>query len=211
MKSRKIITFCNFLLLLNILLLCVFSQTGKIISETVHAKSLENAVTKGNPDSNLIVYLPPGYEKSNEKRYPVIYLLHGIGDTEETWLQAWTEKNDGFATIPDILDKGISDGKFGEMIVVMPDEKTNWFGSFYVNSTATGNWDDFTSKELVDLLTENIERWQSRKSRNCRTFDGRIRRDNFGDETSRYFQRGLWDESGIYGLGRRSDNRQSRF
>ena len=140
------------MLLLNILSLCVFSQTGKIISETVHGKSLEKTVTNENPDRNVSVYLPPGYEKSNEKRYPVIYLLHGIGDTNQTWLRAWSKKNDGYGTIPDIMDKGISDGKFGEMIVVMPDEKTNWFGSFYVNSTATGNWEDFTSKELVEFI-----------------------------------------------------------
>ena len=38
------------------------------------------------------------------------------------------------------------------MIVVMPDQKTNWFGSYYVNSSVTGNWDDFTSKELVNYI-----------------------------------------------------------
>jgi pimeloyl-ACP methyl ester carboxylesterase len=34
----------------------------------------------------------------------------------------------------------------------MPDEKTNWGGSFYSNSSATGNWEDFTVKELVSYI-----------------------------------------------------------
>jgi S-formylglutathione hydrolase FrmB len=152
MKTNKLLIFFRFLLLLNFFSLCIFSQNGKIISETVHGKSLENTVTKENPDRRVSIYLPPGYEKSSTKRFPVVYLLHGIGDTDQTWVKAWSEKNDGYATILDLMDKGIAAGKFGEMIVVMPDEKTNWFGSFYVNSTATGNWEDFTSKELVDFI-----------------------------------------------------------
>jgi S-formylglutathione hydrolase FrmB len=50
------------------------------------------------------------------------------------------------------MDKGIANGRFGEFIVVMPDERTNWFGSFYVNSSVTGNWEDFTAKELVEFI-----------------------------------------------------------
>jgi pimeloyl-ACP methyl ester carboxylesterase len=34
----------------------------------------------------------------------------------------------------------------------MPNEKTNWFGSFYTNSSATGNWEDFTTNELVHFI-----------------------------------------------------------
>jgi len=50
------------------------------------------------------------------------------------------------------MDKGIAEGRLGEMIVVMPDEKTNWFGSFYVNSAVTGRWEDFTAAELVKYI-----------------------------------------------------------
>ena len=58
----------------------------------------------------LVVYTPPGY--SADKRYPVLYLLHGIGDRETTW---WQE---GRADI--ILDNLAADGKITPMIVVMP-------------------------------------------------------------------------------------------
>ncbi|MEW6236657.1 MAG: alpha/beta hydrolase-fold protein [Candidatus Omnitrophota bacterium] len=58
----------------------------------------------------MVIYLPPKYSKS--KKYPVLYLLHGIGDIEVDWSQK------GKANI--ILDNLIADKKIVPMIVVMP-------------------------------------------------------------------------------------------
>ncbi|QQS40511.1 MAG: esterase family protein [Acidobacteriota bacterium] len=143
--------FAALVLLLGLSVL-VQAQTGSIVNEVVRGKSLENTVTKENPDRNVAVYLPPSYAESSDRRYPVLYLLHGIGDTEKTWLRAWFPGNEGFDTIPSLMDSGIKEHAFGEYIVVMPDGRTNWFGSFYVNSSVTGNWDDFFSKELVAFI-----------------------------------------------------------
>jgi len=62
-------------------------------------------------DRKVVVYTPPGYEKSTD-RYPVLYLLHGAGSTETSW----TER--GKAHV--ILDNLIADGKLKPMVVVMP-------------------------------------------------------------------------------------------
>lgn len=56
------------------------------------------------------VYLPPGY--SAQQRYPVLYLLHGIGGNEHEWR--------GYVRAPTVLDNLIADGKALPMIVVMP-------------------------------------------------------------------------------------------
>jgi enterochelin esterase family protein len=56
-------------------------------------------------------YTPPGYE-NNSQKYPVLYLLHGNGQIESSWL--WT----GHANV--ILDNLIADGKAKPMIVVTP-------------------------------------------------------------------------------------------
>lgn len=50
------------------------------------------------------------------------------------------------------MSNGIAEGQFGEMIIVMPDQLTKWFGSFYSNSTVTGNWEDFTTTERVKYI-----------------------------------------------------------
>jgi enterochelin esterase-like enzyme len=56
------------------------------------------------------VYTPPGYSK--DKKYPVLYLLHGIGGDETEWQR--------FAKTDVLLDNLIADGKAVPMIIVMP-------------------------------------------------------------------------------------------
>ena len=55
------------------------------------------------------IYLPPGYDPEDEKRYPVIYNLHGAGDNELH----------GFDDVH-VLDAGIRAGRWPAMIVVLP-------------------------------------------------------------------------------------------
>ncbi|WP_457356510.1 alpha/beta hydrolase [Roseateles sp. P5_D6] len=57
-----------------------------------------------------VVYLPPGY--SAQQRYPVLYLLHGIGGNQHEW--------QGYVRANNVLDNLIADGKALPMIVVMP-------------------------------------------------------------------------------------------
>lgn len=64
-------------------------------------------VTRG-----LYVYTPPEYETAPEKQYPVLYLLHGSGDTEDAWTVV------GRANV--ILDNAIAARRAEPMIVVMP-------------------------------------------------------------------------------------------
>lgn len=71
----------------------------------------------------LLVYTPPGYSK--DKRYPVLYLLHGIGGTEREWA------DNGAPDV--ILDNLYADRKLVPMIVVMPN------GRARANDRAEGN------------------------------------------------------------------------
>lgn len=57
-----------------------------------------------------IIYTPPGFVKN--KKYPVLYLLHGIGGDEKEWLNGAAPQN--------ILDNLYADGKAEPMIIVMP-------------------------------------------------------------------------------------------
>jgi S-formylglutathione hydrolase len=129
------------------------SQEGRLVRESVRGVSLEKNMTKESPDRRVSVYLPPSYDKEPGKRYPVVYLLHGITDTDGTWVNSWgVPGTEGWATIPEVMNSGIAARRFGEMIIVMPNELTNWGGSFYTNSSATGNWEDFTVKDLVSHI-----------------------------------------------------------
>jgi enterochelin esterase family protein len=63
------------------------------------------------------VYTPPGYEANGGQKYPVFYLLHGAGDSDEAWTSVGRA---GF-----ILDNLIAGKKAKPMVVVMPAGHTN--------------------------------------------------------------------------------------
>ena len=60
----------------------------------------------------LVVYTPPGYERNPRLKYPVLYLLHGSGDTEMEWITV------GRANL--IADNLIAAGRARPLIIVMP-------------------------------------------------------------------------------------------
>lgn len=60
----------------------------------------------------LVIYTPPGYDKNKNEKYPVLYLIHGMTDTEETWFKV--------GRVNLILDNLIAQGKAKPMIIVMP-------------------------------------------------------------------------------------------
>jgi enterochelin esterase-like enzyme len=66
--------------------------------------------TVANDDREFFVYTPPGYEAKRAKPYPVLYLLHGLGDDAGRWM------NGGAANV--ILDNLIAQGKAVPMLVV---------------------------------------------------------------------------------------------
>ena len=68
--------------------------------------------TTCNIDRVMCVYTPAGYEPNGSERLPVLYLIHGMTDTYETWFKVGHVNN--------ILDNLIADGKAKRMIVVMP-------------------------------------------------------------------------------------------
>ncbi len=95
------------------------------------------------------VYTPPGY--SRDKKYPALYLLHGIGGDETEW--------ERFATPDVLLDNLIADGKAVPMIIVMPN------GRAQKNDRPEGNVfaaaPAFAAFEQ-DLLTDVIPTIESR-------------------------------------------------
>jgi enterochelin esterase family protein len=85
---------------------------GAVAEVFYHSSALDK-------DRRMHVYTPPGYETGGDK-YPVLYLLHGAGDSDDSWTSV------GRANF--ILDNLIAAGKAKPMIVVMPAGHTGPFG-----------------------------------------------------------------------------------
>jgi enterochelin esterase-like enzyme len=98
---------------------------------------------------SVYVYTPPDYDKSRAT-YPVLYLLHGSGGSEESWVQT------GMA--PVILDNLIADGRAKPMIVVMPFGHTEPSARLGSTPTFTGRDLAGFSKDLLDDVMPLVER-----------------------------------------------------
>jgi enterochelin esterase-like enzyme len=94
---------------------------------------------------NTLIYTPPGFSK--KEKYPVLYLLHGIGGDENEWL------NGGHPEV--ILDNLYAEGKLEPMIVVMPNGRAMKDDSPGENIFAPDKVAAFTTFEQ-DLLNDLI-------------------------------------------------------
>ena len=98
---------------------------------------------------SVSVYTPPGYEESKDS-YPVLYLLHGSGGDETSWVK------DGLANV--ILDNQIADGLAKPMIVVMPFGHTDPSPRAGVVPNYSGRDTSAFTRELIDEVMPAIER-----------------------------------------------------
>ncbi len=125
----------------------------------------ESAILRDNPLGDpyirdLIVYLPPGYEE-HDTRYPSVYCLSGFTGRGKMML------NDSAFTpnLAERMDRLIDAGNVRPMILVMPDCFTYYGGSQYINSTATGNYENYLTQEIVPFVDENFRTLSHRDSR----------------------------------------------
>lgn len=122
---------------------------GKVVVER-----FESAVLKGNPLGDphrraVLVYVPPGYEGSDQ-RYPVIFCLAGFTGT--SW--SFTNFNAFWPTLPRQFENLIESGASGPAILVMVDGMTKVGGNQYINSGAVGRYEDHIIDELVPFIDE---------------------------------------------------------
>ncbi len=97
-----------------------------------------------------LIYTPPSFSKS--KKYPVLYLLHGIGGDEKEWLTHGSPQ--------EILDNLYADGKIEPMIVVMPNGRAMKDDSAGGNIMAPDKVEAFATfeKDLLNDLIPFIEK-----------------------------------------------------
>ncbi|HEY3246667.1 MAG TPA: alpha/beta hydrolase-fold protein [bacterium] len=137
---------------------------------TVVVEPFESYVLRGNPLGDpyvrdIPVYLPPGYDAESDRRYPVIYWLHGFTGIGLSAINRalWVP------TLPELMDRVIADGA-PPAILVMPDGSTKYGGSQYLNSPATGRYEDHVVGELVPYIDG---KYRTKASRDHRGTNGK--------------------------------------
>ncbi|HVE59301.1 MAG TPA: alpha/beta hydrolase-fold protein [Pyrinomonadaceae bacterium] len=134
-------------------------KQGTVITLQHKSEILENNPLGDKFIRDLIVYLPPDYDE--EKFYPSVYVLTGFTGRGKMML------NDSAFTpnFAERMDNLINQGKIKPMIAVLPDCFTHYGGSQYINSTATGNYEDYLVKEIVPFVDETFQTIKDKNSR----------------------------------------------
>jgi S-formylglutathione hydrolase FrmB len=134
---------------------------GAVEKISVHGRSLEGNLDGDSPDRTVFVYLPPSYKTDPNRRYPVVYLLHGYGLQAERWMT--------FARIEKGANQSMTGAGTGErareMILVNPDAYTIYDGSMYSSSVATGDWETFLAEDLIAYIDGHYRTIPNRASR----------------------------------------------
>lgn len=111
--------------LLLLLMLVVFTQTAVAqFSGMPQGRTEEKTMTSKvlGVERNYSVYLPKSYHSEPDRQYPILYLLHGVFDTNKGWQER--------GHLQDVANRLINSEEAVEMIVVLPDAGTEWNGYF---------------------------------------------------------------------------------
>jgi enterochelin esterase-like enzyme len=123
---------------------------------TIHGAALEGNLEGNTVDRVALVVLPPSYAVDTNRRYPVVYALHGYSIGAEQWSRE--------IHAPQTIEGAFANGA-REMIVVLPDSKTAHLGSMYSNSRTTGNFEDYVAIDVVAYMDSRYRTLPARESR----------------------------------------------
>lgn len=131
----------------------------------VEVTRFESDVLRGNPAGDphvrrVPVYLPPSYDASPGRRYPVVFVLTGFSGRGRMLLN----DNPWSPSLDDRMDALVAGGS-PETILVMPDCFTRYGGSQYMDSAATGRYETHVVEELVPWVDRTYRTLATREHR----------------------------------------------
>ena len=130
-------------------------QTNSNGSTVLHDQVIKSKIV--GRDMYYTVYLPAGY--SNEKTYPVLYLLHGYGGNQNDWFV--------YDKLQEQADKAIADGIMPEAVIITPDGNT-WM---YLDNVA-GRSIRYESYFFQEFLPQVEKRFHIKEERQSRMIGG---------------------------------------
>ena len=121
----------------------------------VRSAAIEGNLEGNSANRKVLVVTPPGYDENPNKRYPVVYFLHGYWAPVEAQQQ-------GFR-LHEAVQAAAEAGN--ELIMVMPDGYSKLRGGFYSSSPTVGDYESFVAEDLVEWVDANYRTIAKRDSR----------------------------------------------
>src|SRR5690554_6233685 len=121
------------------------SSRQLVTDQDISSEEAGRETVQGEPIiKKCSVYLPPGYDENDrERKYNMLYLLHGVGGSRYEWLYGSGIIDDNFV-ICNILDNLIANGEIEPLIVVFPE---GWSCADWENTAV-----DFSNMDRINIL-----------------------------------------------------------
>lgn len=133
-KKSFTLIFMTILSILTFELLAGTTAKSQVREDSITSKLL-------NVTRKYTVYLPEGYSKTTDKKYPVLYLLHGYSHRNDDWVK------DG--KVRELADELIAANRACEMIIIMPDAGSIRNGYFDMEKWP---YETFFFEEFIPLI-----------------------------------------------------------
>ena len=133
---------------------CALALMGFLFTQSLAASEIRRETLASRAlgqDMSFLVYVPDGYDASGDS-FPVLYLLHGIGDNERTWVER--------GSIQAKADRLIASGAIPPALIVMPGCQRCWWTDGARDKTETAFWSDLVPR--VASLYRTIESREGR-------------------------------------------------
>ena len=130
-------------------------EAARVTVETMHSPSIEGNLEGNSAEREVYVITPPGYDENPDRRYPVVYFLHGY------WMPA-SAQQEGFA-LHEAVQASAEAGE--DFIMVMPDGFSKLRGGFYSSGPTVGDYESMVAKDLVAWMDANYRTIPDRESR----------------------------------------------
>lgn len=137
-------------------------NTGSIYRINYNSKDYQNGGIV-NTQKSAYVYLPVGYdENDSSKKYPVLYLMHGVGGTESEW--GLSKSN---SVVKAIMDKRVADKSVEPFIIVTPNGRSNFnfFDISFSNHQAFYSFGQELRNDLIPYIEQTFNVSSDRNDR----------------------------------------------
>ncbi len=118
---------------------------------------IDSAALRGNQlgdpaRRSVAVYLPPGYERDPDQRFPLFMGLAAFGGSGFKLLN-WQSFGE---SLPQRIDRLIDEGKLGPVVLALPDGFTRLGGNQWIDSPVMGRWEGYILDEVIPALEQRF-------------------------------------------------------
>ncbi len=120
-------------------------EQARVVTTTFESPSLAGNLEGNSTTRDVVVVTPPGYDENTDRRYPVVYYLHGY------WMPVGAQQA-GFR-----LDEAVQAASEAghDFIMVMPDGFSKLRGGFYSSGPTVGDYESMVAEDLVSWVDAN--------------------------------------------------------